>query len=254
MAIVGSFYLVSTYAFVFFCMATGVRLVRLARRNGTRPELLLGGALFLEGGLGYGVLITMTFARGWAGESGTSWIPTVSLLAKALHDVGVLMMITFIVTVFRPTDRWARALAAVMAAALIVGYAGHAAAGGFNELRIQTPWYWLGFATIGTVPIWGGIESFLYHGLMRKRAALGLADPVVVNRFLLWTLGSAFSVLAIWTVSLPSLLQLPLDRQMAIAPLSLSITGIWGIGAIGAYWLAFFPPAWYTRRMSAPTA
>jgi hypothetical protein len=253
MAIAGSFYLVSTYAFVLFCMVLGVRLVRLSLRNSARPELYLGSALFLMGGVGYGILITMSFARGWFGEAGMVWIPGVSLLGKALHDVGVLCMIAFILTVFRPIETWARALAAAMAAAIVVGYVGHAFAGGFKTIT-QSAWYWLGFATIGTLPLWNATEAFLYHGQMQRRAALGLADPMVVNRFLLWGIASIFSALAVWTVSIPSLLQLPIDRQMSLAPFTLSITAIWGIGSIGSYWLAFFPPAWYARRVKAPIA
>ena len=177
LAIAGSFYLVSTYAFVLFCMVLGVRLVRLAQRNAARPELYLGSALFLMGGVGYGILITMSFSREWFGEAGMVWIPGVSLLGKALHDVGVLCMIAFVVTVFRPTETWARTLAGTMVAVLIVGYVGHALADGFRDVRPSTPWYWLGFATIGTLPFWNATEAFLYHGQMRKRAALGLARP-----------------------------------------------------------------------------
>jgi hypothetical protein len=254
MAIAGSFYLVSTYAFVVFCMVLGVRLVRLARRNAARPELLLGSALFLMGGLGYGILITMAFSRGWFGEAGLAWIPTLSLIGKALHDVGVLCMIGFVLTVFRPTEPWARALAGTMAAALVVGYVGHALSDGFRDVRPGTPWYWLGFVTIGTLPIWNAIEAFLYHGQMKKRAALGLAEPMVVNRFLLWGIASIFSALAVWTVSIPSMLSFAADRQMALAPFTLSLTATWGIGSIGTYWLAFFPPAWYARRVKSPIA
>lgn len=254
LAIAGSFYLVSTYAFVLFCMVIGVRLVRLASRNAARPELFLGSALFLMGGVGYGILITMSFSRGWFGEAGMSWIPGVSLLGKGLHDVGVLCMIAFVVTVFRPTEKWARTLAITMAAVLIVGYIGHALSDGFRDVRPSTPWYWLGFATIGALPFWNATEAFLYHDQMKRRAALGLADPMVVNRFLLWGIASIFSALAVWTVSLPSMLQQPIDRQLALAPFTLSLTAVWGIGAIGSYWLAFFPPAWYARRVKAPAA
>jgi hypothetical protein len=253
MAIAGSFYLVSTYAFVVFCMVLGVRLVRLSRRHQARPELYLGSALFLMGGLGYGILITMSFARGWAGEAGMAWIPGVSLFGKALHDLGVLCMIAFILTVFRPIETWARALAAVMAGALLVGYVGHALTNGFTHMQ-PSAWYWLGFATIGTLPLWNATEAFLYHGQMQRRAALGLADPMVVNRFLLWGVASIFSALAVWTVSIPSMLQLPIDRQMGLAPFTLSLTAFWGIGSISSYWLAFFPPAWYARRVKAPLA
>jgi hypothetical protein len=34
-------------------------------------------------------------------------------------------------------------------------------------------------------------ESLRYHGLLRRRLALGLTDPVVVNRFLVWGVGAA---------------------------------------------------------------
>jgi hypothetical protein len=254
MAIVGSFYLISTYAFVLFCMVLGVRLVRLSRRNAARPELLLGSALFCMGGVGYGLLITMAFSRGWFGESGLAWITNVSLLGKAIHDFGVLCMIGFVVTVFRPTETWARALAGTLAAALIVGYAGHALSDGFRDVRPSTPWYWLGFATIGTLPLWNATEAFLYHDQMKRRAALGLADPMVVNRFLLWGIASIFSALAVWTVSIPSMSQVEVDRQMALAPFTLSLTAVWGNGAIGSYWLAFFPPAWYAQRVKGPAA
>jgi hypothetical protein len=256
MAFAGVFYLVSTYAFIVFCVVLGVRLVRLARRSGARPELLLGGALGLMGGIGYGLLITLVFARGWfaGNESAAAVIPAISIFAKALHDLGVLLMLGFVLTVFRPTERWARVLAAVMATALLVGNVGHAASDGFRTVRLQTSWYWLGFATIGTLPAWAAIESFLYHGMMRKRQAIGLANPMVVNRFMLWGVANIFSVLAVWTVSLPSILRVALENQVDMAPFTLSLTALWGIGAIGSYWLAFFPPAWYARRVAAPAA
>ena len=168
MAFAGVFYLVSTYAFILFCIAIGIRLVRLSRRTGARPELFLGSALCLMGGVGYGALITLVRARGF-GEAGMAWLPAMSPVAKGLHDLGVLCMITFVVNVFRPTEAWARALAGAMAPALLVGYVGHTITDGFRDVRLQTPWYWLGFGTIGTVPIWAAIESFRYHGPMRKR-------------------------------------------------------------------------------------
>ena len=30
--------------------------------------------------------------------------------------------------------------------------------------------------------LWGAIESYSYHGKMRRRLALGLADPLIVER------------------------------------------------------------------------
>ena len=38
----------------------------------------------------------------------------------------------------------------------------------------------------GIALLWGGTESLRYWRLLRKRIALGLADPIVARRFLLW--------------------------------------------------------------------
>jgi hypothetical protein len=250
-AVAGSLYLVSTTAFCLFCLAIGVRLLLLARRTRGRPELLLGLGLGLTGGIGYGILIAVSLARTAAGAAPAPALTAWGLLGKGVHDVGVLAMLGFILTVFRPGETWARALAGAMAAVLLVGYVGNAVTGGFAESRPQGFWYWLGFSAIGTYPMWMAAEAFRYHGLMRKRSALGLADPVVVNRFLLWGIASLFSVAAIWTISFPAILGKPLEEQVALAPLAMSITALWGIGAISAYWLTFFPPAWYRARIAA---
>ena len=34
--------------------------------------------------------------------------------------------------------------------------------------------------------LWSAIEGFVHHRNARKRMALGLADPVVTNRFFVW--------------------------------------------------------------------
>ena len=251
MAIAGSLYLLSTAVFCLFCVTIGVRLLLLARRTGRRPERLLGTGLGLTGGLGYGILIAVTLTRQALGETPHALLTALGALGKGLHDLGVVAMLGFVLTVFRPNDEWAKALAGAMLAALVAGYFGNAATGGFVHGRAEGFWYWLGFAAIGTYPVWIATESFLYHRRMRRRSALGLADPVIVNRFLLWGVGAVFSVAAIWTVSLPALLGLPLEEQRRLSPLVLSITSVWGIGAIASYWLTFFPPVWYRARIGA---
>ena len=78
-AVAGSFYLFSTAAFCLFCLAICVRLVRLSMRTGGRPERLLGLALGMTGGVGYGLLIVVSLAtRARAGET--------SLLFTALQS------------------------------------------------------------------------------------------------------------------------------------------------------------------------
>jgi hypothetical protein len=252
LAVAGSFYLLSTAAFCLFCVAIGARLLLLSQRTGARPERLLGIGLGLTGGLGYGILIAVALSRQALGETPDALMTAANALGKAPHALGVAAMLAFVLTVFRPGVAWARALAGFMLAALLAGYVGYAAGGGFVHGRPEGVWYWLGFASIGTYPVWIAIESFLYHGMMRRRRALGLAHPLVVNRFLLWGIGALFSVAAIWTVSLPAVLGLPLAEQARLSPLVLSETALWGIGAISSYWLTFFPPDWYRARIASP--
>lgn len=253
-ALAGSFYLVSTVAFCVCCLVIGVRLLRLASRTGGRPERLLGLALGLTGGVGYGLLIIVSLARQANGNEYSSLLTLLGLVGKASHDIGVLFFLGFVLSVFRPTERWARVLAGAMALVLLAGYVGNAVTGGFSRVdpggRLGF-WYWVGFSVIGSYPLWLAAEAFRYHGLMRKRRALGLADPIVVNRFLMWGMASTFAVAAIWTVSLPALVGLPLEEQRRWSPFVLSLTGLWGMGCVFSYWLTFFPPAWYRARIAA---
>jgi hypothetical protein len=39
--------------------------------------------------------------------------------------------------------------------------------------------------------LWVSIEAFRYYALLRRRLRLGLADPVLTNRFLLWGIWAA---------------------------------------------------------------
>jgi hypothetical protein len=51
--------------------------------------------------------------------------------------------------------------------------------------------HWLGWAGRTLPMLWVSIESFRYYLLLRRRLRLGLADPVLANRFLLWAIWAA---------------------------------------------------------------
>jgi hypothetical protein len=246
----GSFYAISTLAFCVCCTVIGIRLALLSRRTAGRPELYLGLALFLTGGAGYGLLIGGAIA-GAALESQPAAIRAVGLAGLAIHHVGVAAMMAFILTVFRPTERWARGLAAFLITVLVVSWTGLVGAGGSPRISEGSGWYWLGFSVTGTYPFWVTFEAFHYYALMRRRRAIGLAEPVVTNRFLLWGIASLLAAAAIWCAALPGLLGGSAEEQMAMAPYVLPVTAILGIGAVASYWLAFFPPRWYLRNLGA---
>ena len=98
---------------------------------------------------------------------------------------------------------------------------------------------------------WGSFESLRYWTRMKRRARLGLADPVVTNRFFLWGLaagaagaGSALGV----GVSLVTGLS-----HMEI-PWVIASSSAHGFVAAVAISLAFVPPPAYLRWVTGPEA
>jgi hypothetical protein len=83
-----------------------------------------------------------------------------------------------------------------------------------------------------------------------RRMALGLADPVVTNRFLLWGL---FGLMATG-INVASAAGVVLGADPTHSPLVLVPMGLLGAGAALAKYLAFFPPAWYLGRLRTPAA
>ena len=76
---------------------------------------------------------------------------------------------------------------------------------------------------------------------------LGLADPVVTDRFLLWTFAASFSFLMLTTSISPILL----GRTHLVAMAGLFVFSFAGAATAACYWLAFFPPEAYRRRVRA---
>jgi hypothetical protein len=249
-ALAGSLYLVSTIAFCAVCLAIGARLVRLSRGGGGRAELLLGLGIGLTGGLGYGLLIGAAIARLAAGEEERALFTAATALGRLLHDLGVACVLAFVVQVFRPGVGWARALAAAMVAVLAVGCAGNGLAGGFAHGRPESVWYWVEFSVIGTYPLWASAESLAYWARMRRRRALGLADPLVTNRFLVWGVAFLLTFGAIWIISLPAIAGLSIEEQRRVSPIFMVLTAIVGSGSVTAQWLTYFPPRWYRARVA----
>lgn len=248
----GSLYLLSTFLFAGIAGVIGMRLMRLARTTGQRPEWLLGLGLQLTACWGYGVMIASIVVRQRMGVPEHPLGIAVTGLGWVTHNVGVMCMLGFVVLVFRQKEAWARVLAGSMAALLWVGWVLFALQGGLVDATPKGA-YWLAFATNGTYPLWISVESFSYWRKMQRRQALGLAEPLVVDRFRVWGISSLSAAAAIWSTNLPVWLDAPLGAIDAspITTLSMLVTAAFGIFTVCGYWLTFFPPAWYRRRVAA---
>lgn len=216
----------------------GARLLLLGLRGRRLPELAFGSAFLLLGVVGYPLSIV---ARG-AAPAGAG------LLAAALaaQDLGSLAMGVATWRTFRPREPWARRAVGLLAAALLVGMLGDSVQAGAPSLRDGGPWYYVGFAGRAGAFLWAALEALRYHGMMRRRLVLGLADPVVTDRFRLWAI-SSLGVCAAFATFLVG--RLTADNVATSAPVLL-VTSVAGIVAGVAMLLAFVPPAAYVRSVA----
>jgi hypothetical protein len=249
-----SFQLVATLAFIAGSALVSIRLLLLASRTHQAPELLLGGAILCTAVLGYGVLIASLVLRGGLSVAPDD-VPTIAVAFAAfgrfLHNFGVTLFLLFVVRVFRPGERWAHALLVVLLCLLWGGFAAGAANGTFREDRIGSPGWLCEYVVVWTYALWNTIESYRYWGLMRRRSQIGLADPLVTDRFFLWGTGSLFTVLATWTASIPFLFASDPARILEITPAVRIATAGWGVVSVTCSLFAFLPPAWYVRRFTS---
>ncbi len=237
---------VAMLLFIVTCSAVGIRLLWLAKSGGGRPALLCGNGFSLIAILGFplGVLSGMGIA-----PVGEVLLPlaTVSLLANWL---GISSFFVFTVSVFRPNALWAHTLAgaaiACMGMACVAELAGIALAPDTASSFVVT-WGWS--ATFNAMCIlcfgWMSCEGFTEWWKSRRRLALGLSDPVVSNRLLMW------GVFGASTTSLCAvLLGVLLTRQPTVtSPLAQSAQALFGIVSSGAATLAFFPPPAYLAKL-----
>lgn len=223
-------------------LVVGVRLLALARRTRKLPETAFGVACVLLGGVGYPLSI--------AARAGLVESPQLAglLLAAGLlaQNAGCAALYVFLWRVFRPGEAWGLALVGVAIGTLAWSVPGEFLTDGFWGGIDGGFFYWAGLlGRIGAF-LWASIESLLYHVRMRRRQKLGLADPVVTDRFRLWAIASMAVLIAFAVFSAARLLAIdPTTSAWVMAATSLG-----GLVAGVSLWLAFLPPRRYLERVA----
>jgi len=231
-------------AFVVASCVVGMRLVLLALRTRGLPELTMGWGLLLMGGLGYPLSAIARAAADLPLDARSAM-----LAANWLFNlVGMTGVAVFTWRVFRPESRWAPVGVVAISSGIVAADAIALATTGLAaEATGQVPPPLLR-SVLGVVTlVWAGAESLRYHLLMRRRQALGLADPVVSDRFRLWAVG----MLCAASISALSLALQLVGIQMMATPGGSLVVGGMGLISAGAVSLAFFPPRAYEERIRA---
>jgi len=174
----------------------GVRLLRLSRSSAAGPEIWLAIYFLLGAFLGMG--LSNVVYMSWA-DPAMALPPNVSSVLNALYIFGVTAgmgcLYVFTWLTFHRNEAWARALVGVVSVLMVAGYSGIAISGDFELSLLPGVAYWITWAARTSVFLWLLIETFRYWRLLRRRLRLGLADPLVANRFLLWGIWSSVMLL-----------------------------------------------------------
>jgi hypothetical protein len=231
---------------IFFGLAVvvGLRLLSLWWRTRQLPELCIGLGIVLISVVG----MPLSALGRLPNTVGTRFGDVVFAVGLSLVCSGIALLFAFTWRVFRAEARWARLamLAAALAMATLDLGLIHAALqeSTLSEVVARTrPWA-VGIVSMVILAFaWGGFEALRYFHLLRRRQALGLADPVVTNRFLLWAIADWTAVLLCGSV----VSFLLAGKAVLIDPLALCAIALAGTVMSVTWYLTFFPPAAYLR-------
>lgn len=223
----------------------GLRLLAIARRTRRLPEAALGAAFVLLGAIGY-PLATAARRGVLPSDEANAGLLAAGFLAQ---NLGCLAMYVHVARTFRGDAPWASRLAWAAGAAFAISWVGQGLENGFRPGAGGAA-YALGLAVRTGAFAWASWEALRCHAAARRRLRLGLADPVVTNRFLLFGLSSlavlgAFVAFTIGRIATP---------DVAESGWVLAATGASGLVAAATTWLAFLPPEAWRRRLRARAA
>ena len=238
-----SAYLGELLSGVFYAIA-GYRMLLLAAQTREAPERVLGLTFLLIGVsfLLYQIPLILQ----------TEFMETpIYFAARVTYCISSVTLALFTRIVFRQKETWASALVLGVGAGLVIGVGFSALGGDWEGFSISNRWFWFEWVA-NTLPFgWIGAEAFIQYHSGRRRVRVGLLEPVVCNRFLLWMI--------------VGILQLSAFLISLVQYAEFEATGVWSTWAdatlgslefvtIGAIWMVFFPPARYCRWINRAAA
>jgi len=216
-------------------LIAGARLLRLGQRTREAPERLLG-ATFLFMGVSSALYVLPVFST-----FESLWTP-LNFAGRVTYLPAAVMLALFTRFVFRPDKRWGAWLVWGIAILLVAGVGGSALGGDWEGFSISNGWFWLEWVGY-TLPFgWAGSEAFAQYRQARRRLDLGLCEPLVCNRYLLWALFGALQACSS-LVLLPQYVEYETTSQFGATWDTLYGASI--IASLGMIWLVFFPPTFY---------
>ncbi len=235
------FGLIGMSAYSMVGLVAGLRLLRLARRTGELPERLIGGAFLTGAMLGYPTLIVADRLRAVAPDPAL----VLFFVGWAGLVVAALCLLAFWQRVYHPDRIAARRTLWVGSALLVASLVGLLLTHSAGAQAAASPWYLPGLVAQGAAYALNGWASARYWRMLRRRLSLGLSDPVVVNRILLWSMAAS----AVTLQYLYSIIRVVVTGGSSISGFGIALISSLGLISAGTMLLAFLPPRCYLLRI-----
>lgn len=245
-------------------LVVGVRLLAAGLAGGRLPERALG-IYFLT----TPVLATVCLGGAYGGfvDPRLALSPETGGLLVGVATIGMAVgacaIYAFVWRTFRPELREARLAALAGGGLALLGAALEGLHDGFAVRLDPGLGHWVAWLGRTTPMVWLMLEALRYHGLLHRRMRLGLADPLVADRILLWGLWSAAGVAGLGADLISRLIYAaaggdahpnPPELLRAIALGTMSATMVLGMISAASLFLAFFPTGAYRRWVAARAA
>lgn len=232
-------------AYAVMSAFVGARLVMRSIPARGLPELLMGLAYLMAPGVGYPLAVIGSLLQDRSAG------PLMFAAGEALIVLGCTCFFFFNARVFRPASVLAQGAAALGAILFAISGSelvrGHIALGpnALNVASVRAASVTM-LAVLGLAYAWTAYEGFRHQRMMQRRARVGLGDPVVANRFLLWAVAGSLQMVA----DAVSAYALHSGGDITTDPASLLATSLVGVVNSALLVLIFIPPPAYTRWLA----
>jgi hypothetical protein len=232
-------------AFFVVSLVVGVRLLALASRTGRAPELLVGLAVLGIGPVGFGLQAVASLPQA------ADFAEVLAATSAAAVALGIWAKLIFNWLVYRRGSRVALAVTLLTSLAVAAHLLAQPLRGSFLDASRDIALGSVRGAMQALALAWGAGEAFAYWGSLRRRARLGLADPVLVNRFLMWAISASAAGLGT-VIGVGA--SLATGEAMLALPAVLASSSAFGLVAAVGMWLAFAPPRAYVAWIAGARA
>lgn len=229
--------------------AIGIRLLWLAAHTRQLPELLFGGGCL---GFGVGSVVVVAGAGLLGGDPVLG--RTLIYVGTGLTSAGAAFTAVGAWRIFSPNSTPSAVFAKSMCLALAATWIAVLVEDGIAD-PTHSAFYRIGLAMRIAALGWLGTKSLSYAVLLRRRVALGLAEPLMIARFSLWGVAAVGAALCLLLYGATVAVGLHVDALPAL----MALLGALGLISAFALALAFFPAphmrtwmnSWAARRREA---